>query len=116
MADPDGPRRTLGETDAGQLILNSYMPSFLRQGNSSAIQGLDRVLSRRFDDQMTRIALQGILTGLKEAKRDRRLKNLGRWAVRLSMVGGIIAVSLVSENPTVFTAFVGAATEVERVF
>jgi hypothetical protein len=116
MADPDSPRRTLGETDAGQVILNSYMPGFLRQGNRPAIQDLNRILGHRFDDQMTRIAMQGILTALAKANRDRRLKKLGRWAVRLSVVGGIIAVSLVSENPPVFTASVGAASKVGKIF
>jgi len=60
--------------------------------------------------------MQAILTGLSKAKRDHLLKNLGRWAVRLSMVGGIMAVTLVSENPATFAASVTAATKVERIF
>lgn len=113
MADPHGPRLSLGDTAAGQVILNSYTPKLFRQDNPTDLQKLDEILGRRFDGQQVRFAVEGFLAKLVKAQREQRLQQVGRWAIRLSMVGGNVLVTLLTENPAALQASLGGENRVE---
>lgn len=113
MADPSGPRLSMGETDAGQIIQSSYMPKLMQLGDSSARAQLDQAMGHRFDDQQVQFAIRGILERLHRAKVEHRIQQVGRWAIRLSMVGGCIMATLVTENPSALGAAVAAGRRIE---
>ena len=113
MADPHGPQVSLGDTDAGQVILNSYAPRLLRQGNSSDLQKLEGILGHKFDNKQVRFAIDGMLAKLNKARLEHRLQQVGRWAIRLSMVGGTILVTLLTQNSNALAASVAAGSRIE---
>jgi hypothetical protein len=116
MADRNGPHLSLGDTNAGQVILNNITPTLRRQGNSQELRRLDQIMGHRFDDNQVRFAIKGMLDRLARARREHRLQQAGRWAIRLSMVGGSILVNLITQNPAVLGGAITAGTRMEGRF
>lgn len=113
MANPAGPQLSLGDTDAGKIILRSYAPKFSQLNHPVERARLDQVLSHKFDNQLAHFAIQGMLAKLLKAKREHRLQQVGRWFIRLGMVGGTILVTLATENPGVVGTGISIGSGVE---
>jgi hypothetical protein len=116
MADRNGPRLSLGDTNAGQVVLNNITPMLRRRGNSQQLRELDQIMGHRFDDNQVRFAIKGMLDSLAKARREHRLQQMGRWAIRLSMVSGSIFVGLITQNPAVLGGAITVGTRMEGRF
>ncbi len=114
MADPQGPQLSIRDTDAGKVILNSLTPMLLQKADAKKIREVDEVLGHKFDDRYVRFAIQGLMADLAKAKREHRLQQIGRWAIRLSMIGGVMTAVLVTENPAILATGLLGAGELEE--
>jgi hypothetical protein len=115
MASPTGPRSTLGNTSAGQVIRRTYMPALRRAGDTQSMRQVEEVLSHQFNNMQVRAAIQGLVAQLIRVKRERRAWKGARWAIRLSMVGSIVMVKLLAQNPVALSAAVAVADQTDRV-
>lgn len=95
MVDPKGPKLTLGETTAGQVVADNLEKLAKLQVETEKLQAAKAVLSQKYDETL--------FAEFKE-KRNRlrrkiRLQRSGRWIIRTTIVGGAIAATVLTLGP-----------------
>jgi hypothetical protein len=115
MANPQGPKLRLGDTDAGQIIKETYGQVFEKEGRDTELIEMNRVLQQKFDDKVVMESMNGLLADLDKLRRKQLLQRIGRWTIRLTMVGGAVVATLLTENPAAFRAAVAVAGPLETI-
>ena len=97
MVAAEGPKLSIGETEAGQLLGDSGERRLRAAGKEDEIARLKAVLQMKFNQEQfekfskERDALQAQINR----------KNIGRWALRLIVTGGCIMATVVTRDTKV---------------
>jgi hypothetical protein len=92
MADPHGPRRALGATGAGQHI-SEFLNRFERQkGKTLRTERARRELQQEFNEEV----YAAYVAARKRLETQMKINRGFRWAIRLSVLGGCIAATVIT--------------------
>lgn len=100
MADPKGPKLSLGETAAGKVV-DDHLKELAETKLAEMKQELEKVkagravLSQKYDETLFAVFKQK----RKELCRRICLQRSGRWIMRTSIVGGAIVASVLTMGP-----------------
>jgi hypothetical protein len=107
---------SLIQTDAGRVMHDKYAEIFSQQGNTTDLAALNARMQASFDGQQTQMAMQSLLADLHRMERKKLLQSVGKWAVRLTTFGGGLIATVLTENPTAFSAALALAGRLETSF
>lgn len=95
MVDPNGPKLALGNTKAGKLIANQMEKLSQAEKNLEKVQHAKEILSQKYNDDLLEVFRQE-----KEALRKKvKLQRCARWIMRFTIVGGAIAITVLTAGP-----------------
>lgn len=101
MVSPEGPKLTLGETEAGKVVSDNLRELLERNDKlAPEVQAARAILSRKFDERL----FEEFKQKRKELRRQIRLQRSGRWIMRMTIVGSAIVATVLTAGPgaTVF--------------
>lgn len=95
MVKDGGPKMSLGETNAGQIVAD-YLENYLKEmGKNEELEEAHRLLGRNFDNLM----FEKFKRSRDKLLREQKVHKVGRWATRTTIVGGAIAATVVTFGP-----------------
>ena len=99
MVNPEGPKLTLGETKAGEVILGDLEKLAKTKQKLVRVNLAQEILSQKYDEKL----FGEFNRKRKRLRRKIRAQKSGRWILRITIVSGAIVA-------TVFTSGPGAST------
>ncbi|ETN38049.1 uncharacterized protein HMPREF1541_07672 [Cyphellophora europaea CBS 101466] len=95
MVDPDGPKYSLGETDAGKVVADNLEKLAQMNQQAEELAAAKKTLEQKFDEKL----FQEYKRKRDEILSKHRTQRASRWAVRAAILGGGIAAGVVTMGP-----------------
>ena len=95
MVKEGGPKLSLGETNAGQIVAD-YLEDYKKAvGKNEELEEAQKLLGRKFNVML----FDKYKDSRDKLYREQQLHRAGRWATRTAIVGGAIAATVVTFGP-----------------
>ena len=95
MVDPEGPKLSLGETEAGKVVADHLNKLAQTNLELEKVQAAQSVLSQKYDETL----FEEFKQKRKRLRRHIRLQRSGRWIMRTTIVGGAIVATVLTLGP-----------------
>lgn len=95
MANPRGPKLTLGETEAGKVVADHLKKFEEANLELEKLQAAKAILSEQYDETL----FADFKQKRKKLRRRIRLQCTGRWIMRTTIVGGAIVATVLTMGP-----------------
>lgn len=95
MVDPQGPRLSLGETEAGKIIADDLEKLEQKNLELENVRLAQDILSQKYDETL----FSDFKQKRKALRRKIRTKRSGRWIMRTIIVGGAITATILTAGP-----------------
>ncbi|KAI4258488.1 MAG: hypothetical protein L6R42_005069 [Xanthoria sp. 1 TBL-2021] len=107
MVKDGGPKLSLGETSAGQIVASHLQELKKMQGEKEELEEAHQLLGRKFDEEI----FANFKSRRDKLLRAQQLHKIGRWAARTTLVGGAITATVVTLGPGAAAFALGPAFE-----
>ena len=95
MVDPQGPKLSLGETEAGKVVADYLKKIEQKNPELEKVQAAQSVLSQKYDETL----FEEFKQKRKKLRRRIHLQRSGRWIMRTTIVGGAIVATVLTLGP-----------------
>lgn len=95
MVDPQGPKLSLGETEAGKVIADNLVELTQTNWELEKVQKAQEILSQKYDEAL----FSDFNQKRKGLRRKMRWQRTGRWVMRTTILSGAITASVVTGGP-----------------
>lgn len=95
MVDPQGPKLSLGETEAGKVIADNLVKLTQTNRELEKVQKAQEILSQKYDEAL----FSDFKQKRKVLRHKFRMQRSGRWIMRTTLLGGAITASVLTLGP-----------------
>lgn len=95
MVAPDGPKLSLGETEAGQVVVDNLTKLKDTEEQLAKLECAQETLSQKYDEKL----FEEFKQKRKALRRKIHMHRSGRWIMRTTIVGGAIVATILTLGP-----------------